>query len=124
MILWIHNLIGAVRRNAFLRKCLILLWYVLGISLSYYLAFYLRFDGAIPARFMDSYRQTLPAMILINVLVFAFFRLYSGIWAYFDIDDAFRIGRALGVSFILFFPTVCILLTPVTAQPDVVNAPA
>ena len=72
------RLVHAVRQNLLLRKGAILAWHVLGIGLTYYVAFLLRFDGAIPARFLHAYEATLLPLIAVNIAAFAGFRLRYG----------------------------------------------
>jgi len=93
-------------RNLALRKAIILVWHAIGVCLSYYLAFLLRFDGDIPQIYMRAFTTTILPLLVISTFVFAIFRLYSGIWAYFSIHDVLRIVAALGISFMLFWPAV------------------
>ncbi|MFO7871474.1 MAG: nucleoside-diphosphate sugar epimerase/dehydratase [Kiritimatiellia bacterium] len=104
------RLAAFVRRNLLLRKAVILGWHVAGIVLAYYAAYLLRFDGAVPGRYLTIFAKTLPALLIINIIVFAVFRLYSGIWAYFSIHDVLRIIGAVGTSFVVFMPTVYVMM--------------
>ncbi len=80
----LHDISDIVRHRIWLRKAVILVWYVVGLWLTYYAALLLRFDGAIPIRYLEIFRDTLPLLFIVNVLVFAAFRLYQGIWTYFS----------------------------------------
>jgi FlaA1/EpsC-like NDP-sugar epimerase len=77
-------------------------WHIIGVPLTFWLAFLLRFDGQIPDPFTEVYFQTLPLLISICLLVFLLFRLFSDIWTYFSLDDLVRLGGALTVSLGLF----------------------
>ncbi|MEP6935967.1 MAG: polysaccharide biosynthesis protein, partial [Nitrospirota bacterium] len=57
------------------------------IVLANYLAFWLRFDGAIPDWAMQLFVQLLPLLIVIRMLIFIPFRVFEGIWQYASIWD-------------------------------------
>lgn len=100
------TIVSFIRNSLLLRKAIILIWHVTGIGLSYFLAFLLRFDGAIPPAYYQTFVKTLPYLILISIFVFPCFKLYSGIWAYFSLYDVFRIVAAIITTLILFMPIV------------------
>jgi FlaA1/EpsC-like NDP-sugar epimerase len=52
-----------------------------------YLAFWLRFDGDIPAVYWDLWRRTIAWLVAIRVLTFLPLHLYDGIWQYVGIRD-------------------------------------
>ena len=89
-------------RTATLRRALIIAWHVLGICIAYYLAFYLRFDGDIPATYWPAFSRNLWLLVVICIPIFAIAHLYSGIWAYFSIYDVIRIVASLFISLGLF----------------------
>ena len=47
-----------------------------------YLAFWLRFDGVIPAAYWMLWLQTVPCLVLIRGLTFVSFHLYDSVWQY------------------------------------------
>jgi FlaA1/EpsC-like NDP-sugar epimerase len=57
------------------------------IALANYLAFWLRFDGMIPGWAMSLFIQTLPAVMVIRLLISFPFRLYQGMWKHTSIWD-------------------------------------
>jgi FlaA1/EpsC-like NDP-sugar epimerase len=68
------------------------------------LAFWLRFDGLIPPAEWLLLLRTLPLYILITVLALALFRLHSGLWSYFSIDDLLRaIYASLSANIVFAF---------------------
>jgi FlaA1/EpsC-like NDP-sugar epimerase len=82
-------------RIPFVRRILITFWHVIGITSAYYLAFLLRFDFAIPPRYVHSFISTLPLGILSLLSTFYIMRLYRGLWAYFSLDDVLRTAQAI-----------------------------
>ena len=97
-------------QTASLRRVLIVAWHILGICLTYYLAFLLRFDGDIPVTYRPAFGQTLWLLIVICIPIFAIAHLYSGIWAYFSIYDVIRIMAALTISLGIFAAAVYVRL--------------
>jgi FlaA1/EpsC-like NDP-sugar epimerase/lipopolysaccharide/colanic/teichoic acid biosynthesis glycosyltransferase len=57
------------------------------ITLSNYLAFWLRFDGDIPKEEYQLFLQLLPWLIAIRALAFTLFRLNEGLWRYTSLWD-------------------------------------
>lgn len=68
---------------------------------SYYIAFWLRFDGTIPDDAMSAFWNTLPLVFLIRLASFVYFQLYSGVWRYASINDLVSILKAVSVGTIL-----------------------
>jgi len=64
------------------------------ISLSYYVAFLLRFEGHFePVK--DYYLSTLPLVLATKVIIFYLVGLYRGAWRYTNIDDLMRMVKAI-----------------------------
>lgn len=68
------------------------------IVVSYYLAFWLRFDGQIPADATVLFWNTLPLVFLVRFAAFVVFRLYAGVWRYASINDLLSIIKAVSVG--------------------------
>jgi len=69
------------------RRPLIVMAHLFLVALANYLAFWLRFDGAIPDWAMGLFVQTLPLLAVIRMLMFVPFRLYQGMWQYTSVWD-------------------------------------
>ena len=84
---------------------------IVAVNLAYYLALIIRFeigrniyniDEAFYIFFTAFYR-TAPLYTILCIIVFAFFRLYGGLWRYAGINDLNRIAYASAVTCVLHF---------------------
>jgi FlaA1/EpsC-like NDP-sugar epimerase len=71
-----------------------------------YFAFWLRFDGAIPAAFWALWRETIPLLVLLRGLTFIPFHLYDSVWQYVGLRDLRAIVASVTASSVLF----CLLI--------------
>lgn len=76
------------------------------IVLANYLAFWLRFDGAISPEEYERFMKTLPWLVGIRGVAFAVFRLNEGLWRYLSIWDLKNIVTGVLVSTIAFYCVV------------------
>ena len=70
----------------------------LALAVSYYVSFWLRFDGSIPTEALSVFWNTLPLVFLIRLASFTYFQLYSGVWRYASINDLMSILKAVFVG--------------------------
>jgi UDP-GlcNAc:undecaprenyl-phosphate GlcNAc-1-phosphate transferase len=68
------------------------------ISVGYYLAYLLRFEGSLPPAQERNFILTLPYFILVKTVIFSQFRLYGSHWRYVGINDLLKILKAVGLS--------------------------
>ena len=68
------------------------------ISLSYYLAFLLRFEGSIPPLMKEYYLFTIPLIIIVRMVSFYLLGIYEGPWRYIGVADFLRILKASGLG--------------------------
>lgn len=85
---------------------LTLVIHLLLIVLANYLAFWLRFDGAIPDWAMQLFVQMLPLLMMIRMLIFIPFRVFEGIWQYTSIWDLKNIVVSSILGMAVFYVTV------------------
>ena len=68
-----------------LKKILLIIYDIAAVSISGYLALLMRFElepSQIPEQFLNPYRKYNCIMIIVTILVFYVFRLYSSLWTY------------------------------------------
>jgi FlaA1/EpsC-like NDP-sugar epimerase len=68
------------------------------VALAYYLAYRLRFDGGIPARYQDLFSHTIAFVICGSVVIFALFGLYRHWMRYSSQREYLQIAQAVAVS--------------------------
>jgi UDP-GlcNAc:undecaprenyl-phosphate GlcNAc-1-phosphate transferase len=68
------------------------------ISLSYYLAFLLRFEGAIPSTLKEYYLSTIPLILIVRMVSFYLLGIYEGPWRYIGVADFLKIFKASGLG--------------------------
>ena len=97
MISEFFNLRG--RRSFFNRNFFIVLAIdVLLLSLSWFAAYWVRFDLDVPEKFVDEMLAILPAAILIKFLCLFFFDCYRGMWRFTSVRDLLSIIKAISLS--------------------------
>jgi len=78
-------------------------WLMLGadvclLAAAYYLAHWLRFEGAIPGSFLSLFASTVSLVVAVKILCFFYFNLYRGMWRYTSLADFVNVVKAVGVS--------------------------
>lgn len=85
------------------RRPLVVLLDISLIVLADYLAFWLRFDGAIPESEYSRFLETIPWLVAIRAAMFVVFRLNEGLWRYVSIWDLQNIVIGVLASTIAFY---------------------
>ncbi len=68
------------------------------VSLSYYLSYYLRFDGNISPKDLDVLARTALWIVPIKLMSFFIFDMYKGLWRYTGLHDIVKLIKACIVS--------------------------
>lgn len=68
------------------------------ISVSFYLAYFLRFEGNISTAHMQLLSSSLPWIIPLKLILFYYFGIYKGVWRYIGIYDLASIFKAVTAS--------------------------
>ena len=86
------------------------------VTLSFYFAYWVRFEGSIPARYLEEFRDLLPLQIVCTLAPCFFMRSYNKLWLYADPTD--RIAHIVGcfIGFGLVMLTVYLLGMPVRSN--------
>ena len=93
-----------------LRRSLIILWHIAGCVITYLIAFLLRFDWILSSSDFNAFLYTVPFLCVSFVIVFAIFKMHSGIWSYVSFDDLPKILMASITTILSFFFLVAIFL--------------
>ena len=88
------------------RTVVLIVAHLVLVVASYTLAFSLRFEWMIPAMYVETYLVTLPLLVVLRLLAFAFYRLYRGWWRYVGMRDMVDLLKAVGVSSLLFIASL------------------
>jgi FlaA1/EpsC-like NDP-sugar epimerase len=86
------------------------------VALAYIIAFHLRFDGDLPARYSRLLWQTLPWVVPAALVLFALFGFYAKWWRYWGREDYENVVKAV-VLLTLGAVAVIGLLHPVVVHP-------
>src|SRR3990170_1164773 len=76
-----------IERLGAYRKLSVVGIHVVLVSLSYFLAFLLRFDFRLPREEWMLFLWTLPLLVGVRIGVFAGFHLHKGLWRYVSMPD-------------------------------------
>lgn len=85
------------------RKIIIILSQIVLLTVTYYVSFLLRFDFSLTDPFLTVFLRTLGPVLIVKLLVFAYFRLFRGWWRYVGMSDLLDIIKASATSTALLF---------------------
>ncbi len=88
------------------RRGIALFIHAIVLTVAYFLAFAIRFDGVIPSRYFSMMGQTLFAMVICKLVIFHYFHLHHGLLRYSGITDLVRLIKATSVSNLLFVAVI------------------
>jgi UDP-GlcNAc:undecaprenyl-phosphate GlcNAc-1-phosphate transferase len=67
---------------------------LMGVLLTYYAAFLLRFDGHLVEPYYSQFVRSLPFVVVVQTAAFLLSGLYRGLWRYTSISDVWTLGKA------------------------------
>lgn len=85
----------------------------IAVCASYFIALLLRFDGtysAIEKQYIDAYNQFILPCAAVSIIIFIFFRMYSGMWRYASFSELVRTVLGSLASSLLHTVLITILL--------------
>ena len=87
----------SIKRGMNAISLLLLVYDIVSINLSYFIALWLRFDcqfTQIPEKYLDGAVQIVPLYTFVMLASLAFFRLYQSVWRYASVPELVRIFGA------------------------------
>lgn len=110
-----------IDKSLLIRRIGLIIYDIIAVAVSSYLALLVRFDfsfSKIPGKYEIRVLETLPFCILITLIVFFCFRLYSSLWTYAGAMELVNIGgAAIGSGF------ACLLIVMVKYRDIAVPLP-
>ena len=88
------------------RRAIVVVVHLGAIAMTNYLAFWLRFDGAIPPVESALFGQMLPWLVVMRGVTFIPFQLFQGVWRYTSLYDLRNIFTGVTASTIAFYGLV------------------
>jgi FlaA1/EpsC-like NDP-sugar epimerase/UDP-N-acetylmuramyl pentapeptide phosphotransferase/UDP-N-acetylglucosamine-1-phosphate transferase len=92
------------------RRLLVIGVHIAAVGFANYAAFWMRFDGTVPAEAEQVFLRMLPWLIAIRGLTFIPFRLYEGLWRYASIWDLRNIIAGVVTSSLVFWGVSHVIL--------------
>lgn len=87
------------------------------ISLAYYCAFFLRFDGYILPRFWETFTHTLPLVLLVKIVLLHRYHLHDCFWRYTGLKELVALLK------VLTFASICITASYALASGEINGIP-
>jgi len=88
-------LVNAIADFAYKRRIFEAILDIVLVTLAYYGAYLVRWDGRLPVEQFAIFVKTLPVIIIIDMCFLMFGGVYGGLWRYIGIDDLFIILRSV-----------------------------
>jgi FlaA1/EpsC-like NDP-sugar epimerase/lipopolysaccharide/colanic/teichoic acid biosynthesis glycosyltransferase len=111
-----ENILVLIDRITPYRKPIVVGIQILIFSLSNYLAFFVRFDGAIPHYQYRLFLMFLPVLLLLRIFFLFVFSLDTGLWRYASVRDLWNITASTSSGSVIFLVAVRHILG-ITAYP-------
>lgn len=98
--------------NSWIRIILLMIFDGILISASIYIALLLRFEGSIPADYIEAWLFLLPIFVLSTIGFLFIFRLYHRMWQYASIGELYGIIKAASTSIVCIFFIIYLFTLP------------
>ncbi|MFQ5707998.1 MAG: polysaccharide biosynthesis protein [bacterium] len=79
------------------------------VTMSYLLAYVLRFEWSIPKSELHTFQISVLVLVPLRILVFHYYRFYKKLWRYLGVGDLLTIVKACTVSSVLFAVIIFLL---------------
>lgn len=89
------------KRNNWLQRVALVLVDAFCLYIAYWLAFYLRFDMAIPQADQRAFYESMPFLIPLNILIFYIARFYNTIWEFASLEELLQLIYGTGIASLL-----------------------
>jgi UDP-GlcNAc:undecaprenyl-phosphate GlcNAc-1-phosphate transferase len=76
------------------------------IVIAYFAAYLIRYEGTMTRSHMSQFVSTLPIVIVVKMIVFAYFGLYQTIWRHVGIRDFVNILKGVAASAVIIVTTI------------------
>ncbi len=94
----LDRLLSIIRPSASARSATALIAYTAILAASFYLAYEIRFDFAVPAEFQEERYRLIKYALLTKLILLVFFRQTGSVLRYFSIPDLFAVGTAMTLA--------------------------
>jgi FlaA1/EpsC-like NDP-sugar epimerase len=98
--------------KSYSRKAFLLITDIILLNIAIYSALLIRFEGAIPDRYLDVFLNTSMLLAIFNVFIFYLFGLYTSLWTYASIDELIQVLLAAAVGSVGSYPIGLLLHMP------------
>ncbi|WP_223258055.1 polysaccharide biosynthesis protein [Candidatus Methylopumilus universalis] len=99
-----------------LKKMLVFCHDAMASIIAWFFAYQLRFNFNVPGEQFTGFLQSLPYIVIIQILAFYFFDLYRGVWRFASLVDLKRIIFSVSISLVIF-SVICLIIRPLFFVP-------
>ncbi|MGA9773204.1 MAG: hypothetical protein WBV94_29505 [Blastocatellia bacterium] len=89
------RIINAIAGFSYKRRVFEVLLDAVLVTLAYYAAYVLRWDGSLPGEQLSIFMKTLPLVIMVEMMLFLLGGVYRGLWRYAGVEDLLVIAKSV-----------------------------
>ena len=100
---------------------MLILWDIMAVTASYFLALLIRFDGVysdIPAVYLKAFSYIAPGYAVFCIIVFWLFRLYTSMWRFASYRELFNGILATGVATVIHTVVITLIIQAISKRRD------